>query len=198
MDLHELTAVVEAILFSSGEPVSVRRMAQILGVDDAVIGDCAERLAGEYGYNRRGIRLIRLDGSWQMCSAPEYSDLITRILEKRRPPKLSQPALEVLAIVAYFQPVTRAYIDQVRGVDSAYTVGVLHERGLIETCGRLDVPGRPMLYQTGSAFLRTMGISSLEELPQLPDLSSEEGATLLRQAIEEKKAQEASQLSMMI
>ena len=100
-------------------------------------------------------------------------------------PKLSQPALEVLAIVAYFQPVTRAYIDQVRGVDSAYTVTTLLERGLIEACGRLDAPGRPSLYRTSALFLRTMGMQSLDELPVLPDLSSDEGAEKLEQAISE-------------
>ena len=106
-------------------------------------------------------------------------------LEQRKPPKLSQPALEVLAIVAYFQPVTRAYIDQVRGVDSAYTVTTLLERGLIEACGKLDAPGRPSLYRTSALFLRTMGMQSLDELPVLPDLSSDEGAEKLEQAISE-------------
>ena len=97
------------------------------------------------------------------------------------------PALEVLAIVAYFQPVTRAYVDQVRGVDSAYTVTTLLERGLIESCGKLDAPGRPSLYRTSALFLRTMGMQSLDELPVLPDLSSNEGAEKLEQAISERR-----------
>ena len=118
-------------------------------------------------------------------SAPPYAEYIRRALEQRKPPKLSQPALEVLAIVAYFQPVTRAYIDQVRGVDSAYTVTTLLERGLIEACGKLDAPGRPSLYRTSALFLRTMGMQSLDELPVLPDLSSDEGAEKLEQAISE-------------
>ena len=108
-----------------------------------------------------------------------------RALEQRRPPKLSQSALEVLAVVAYFQPVTRAYIDQVRGVDSSYTVSSLVERGLIESCGKLEAPGRPSLYQTSELFLRTMGMTTLDELPVLPDLSSGEGTEKLQTAIEE-------------
>ena len=120
-----------------------------------------------------------------MCSAPEFAPLITKTLEQRRPPALSQPALETLAIVAYFQPVTRAYVDRVRGVDSSYTVASLAERGLIEVCGRLDVPGRPALFRTTDVFLRTMGISGLSELPPLPDMTNSEGTEKLRQAIDE-------------
>ena len=101
-----------------------------------------------------------------------------------KPPKLSPAALEALAIVAYFQPVTRAYIDQVRGVDSSYTVGVLIERGLIEPAGKLDVPGRPTLYRTGDMFLRTMNIGSLDELPALPDIGTDEGIIALQNQIE--------------
>lgn len=131
------------------------------------------------------MRILRLEDKLQMCSAPEYAPLITKTLEQRRPPMLSQPALETLAIVAYFQPVTRAYVDRVRGVDSSYTVGALTERGLIEVCGRLDVPGRPALFRTTDVFLRTMGISELSELPPLPDLTGSEGVEKLQKAIDE-------------
>ena len=131
------------------------------------------------------MRILRLEDKLQMCSAPEYAPLITKTLEQRRPPMLSQPALETLAIVAYFQPVTRAYVDRVRGVDSSYTVGALTERGLIEVCGRLDVPGRPALFRTTDVFLRTMGISELSELPPLPDLTASEGVEKLQRAIDE-------------
>ena len=123
----------------------------------------------------RGIRIVRMDASYQMCSAPEYAPYIRKTLEGRKPPRLSQPALEVLAIIAYYQPVTRAYVDQIRGVDSAYTVGLLLERELIEESGRLAVPGRPILYRTTKNFLRSFGMSSLEELPPLPDGSQEGG-----------------------
>ena len=155
------------------------------GEETQTIVSAARELAAAYEENRCGMRLVQMNDLLQLCSAPEYADDIRRALEQRKPPRLSQPALEVLAIVAYFQPVTRAYIDQVRGVDSAYTVTTLLERGLIEACGRLDAPGRPSLYRTSALFLRTMGMQSLDELPVLPDLSSDERAEKLEQAISE-------------
>ena len=112
-----------------------------------------------------------------MCSAPEYASGIRKALESRRPPRLSQPALEALAIVAYFQPVTRAYIEQVRGVDSSYTVGLLLDRGLICEAGRLNVPGRPMQFRTTKNFLRSFGLTSLDDLPELPS-STQEGVQM--------------------
>ena len=181
MEHEELLSVIEAILFAAGDPVPASRIALVTGEETQTIVSAARELAAAYEENRCGMRLVQMN---ELCSAPEYADDIRRALEQRKPPRLSQPALEVLAIVAYFQPVTRAYIDQVRGVDSAYTVTTLLERGLIEACGRLDAPGRP-LYRTSALFLRTMGMQSLDELPVLPDLSSDEGAEKLEQAISE-------------
>lgn len=169
MEIRDIEGALEGILFASGEPVSVDRIAGVLAVDKEIVTDVAKRLADKYSFERRGIRLIRLENSFQLCSAPEYADYIRMALETRKPPQLTQPALEVLAIVAYFQPVTRAYIDQVRGVDSSYTVGILNDRGLIAPCGRLSVPGRPVLYKTTDVFLRTFGIETLAELPELPE-----------------------------
>lgn len=183
MDELNIKSAIEAILFAAGEPVPAARMSLILGVSEEEIFTAAKELADGYSFERRGIRLLRLDNDLQLCSSPEYAQLITKTLEQRKPPMLSQPALETLAVVAYFQPVTRAYIDQIRGVDSAYTVGVLLDRGLIERCGKLDVPGRPSLLRTTDAFLRTMGISSLDELPELPDISSGDGTKKLEEAI---------------
>ena len=183
----DIASALEAILFAAGEPVPAARLSLVLATDEEEILRTAEELAERYRREERGMRILRLDGKLQMCSAPEYAPLITKTLEQRKPPMLSQPALETLAIVAYFQPVTRAYIDRVRGVDSSYTVSVLNERGLIEVCGRLDVPGRPSLFKTTDAFLRTMGVRDLSELPPLPDLSSSEGVEKLQQAIEELK-----------
>ena len=121
---------------------------------------------------------------------------MAKALEQRKPTQLTQSALEALAIVAYFQPVTRAYIDQVRGVDSSYTVSTLLERGLIEVAGRLDVPGRPSLLRTTDVFLRTMGVSSLEELPKLPDLSGGDGVVELQRRIEELQSSSGDQISL--
>ena len=199
MQPRELEAAIEGILFAAGEPVPAARIAQVLGVDAQDVLDAGARIGGEFEAEGRGVRLLRLNQSLQMCSAPELGDLIARAIEQRRAPKLSQASLEALAVVAYFQPVTRAYVEQVRGVDSAYTVGVLAERGLIEPCGRLDVPGRPTIYRTSEAFLRVMGISGLEELPALPDISSDEGIRALRERIEAlspKEEPEAVQLEI--
>ena len=179
MEVKELEAAIEGILFAAGDPVGVERLCLALGQDRATIDGVCRRLADRYSYERRGIRIVQLDASWQMCSAPEYAPFIRKTLESRRPAKLSQPALEVLAIIAYFQPVTRAYVDQVRGVDSAYTVGLLLERELIEEAGRLAVPGRPIQYRTTKNFLRTFGLTNIEELPELPGTAGEDGQLTL-------------------
>lgn len=183
----EIRAAVEAILFASGEPVAAERIAAVLGVGEDDVYSAAESLANEYSVGKRGVRLVRLENRLQMTSSPEFAGEVVRALEQRKPPKLSQAALETLAIVAYYQPVTRAYIEQVRGVDSSYTVGVLADRGLIEPCGKLEVPGRPTLFRTGDGFLRTMGISSLDELPPLPDMTSDEGIIALQNTIDSMK-----------
>lgn len=175
MELKEMEAALEAILFAAGEPVAVDRICLTLDVDKDTVDAVCQRLADQYSYERRGLRLVRMDDCYQLCSAPEYAPLIRKAFESRKPAKLSQPALEVLSIVAYYQPVTRAYIDQVRGVDSSYTVGLLLERELIEEAGRLAVPGRPIQYRTTKNFLRSFSISSLEELPDLPSSTAEDG-----------------------
>ena len=184
METVNIKSAIEAILFAAGEPVPAARISLILGVDEEEVFAASKELADEYSFDQRGIRLLRLENKLQLCSSPEYASVITKTLEQRKPPMLSQPALETLAVVAYFQPVTRAYIDQVRGVDSSYTVGVLLDRGLIERCGKLDVPGRPSLLRTTDVFLRTMGVSSLEELPELPDITAGDGVKKLEDAID--------------
>ncbi len=181
----DILSALEAILFASGEPVKLARLSLILEMDEEALGAAAAELAERYEREERGMRILRLGDKLQMCSAPAYAPLISRALEQRKPPMLSQPALETLAITAYFQPVTRAYIDRVRGVDSSYTVGVLTERGLIEVCGHLEAPGRPALFRTTDVFLRTMGISDLSQLPPLPDMTNGEGMEKLQKAIDE-------------
>ncbi|MEA4955145.1 MAG: SMC-Scp complex subunit ScpB [Pseudoflavonifractor sp.] len=174
MDVKEVESAIESILFAAGEPVGVERLCITLEIDRATADAVCQRLADQYSYERRGIRLVKLENCYQMCSAPEYANYIRKAFESRRPAKLSQSALEVLAVIAYYQPTTKAYVDQIRGVDSTYTVGLLTERDLIEECGRLTVPGRPILYRTTQTFLRSFGLSSLEELPDLPSASEEE------------------------
>lgn len=183
-----LKAAIEAILFASGDPVPAERIALVLDEKPERIIAMAQELMAEYDEQQRGIRLVRLNDSFQLHSAPEYAQPITRVLEQRRAPKLTQTSLEVLAIVAYFQPVTRAYIEQIRGVDSSYTVGVLAERGMIEPCGHLEAVGRPTLYRTTELFLRSMGVSSLEELPPLPEITGSDAARQLQEKVDALRA----------
>ncbi|MDD6503410.1 MAG: SMC-Scp complex subunit ScpB [Oscillospiraceae bacterium] len=183
----DIIHALEALLFASGDPVPIDRAAAVLEIDREQVISAADALEREYEKRNAGIRAVRLEDGFQLCSRPEYADLIVRLMRHRKPPKLSQAALEVLAIVAYFQPVTRAYIEDVRGVDSSYSVSMLTERGLIEPCGRLDVPGRPMLFRTTDTFLRVMDLERLEDLPPLPEISPEEGTEALRAAIAQKE-----------
>ena len=173
MEMKEIESAIEGILFASGEPVQVDRICMALEIDRPAAEQVLQKLMDTYAYERRGIRLLRLEDSWQLCSAPDYADVIRKAFEIRKPAKLSQPALEVLTIIAYYQPTTRAYVDQIRGVDSAYTISLLLDRKLIEECGRLQVPGRPHLYRTTRQFLRAFHLSSLDDLPEMPDLGGE-------------------------
>lgn len=190
MSEHELKAAIEALLFASGDPVPAARIALVLDETPERVLDVAQILAAELERDERGIRLVRLNDSLQLHSAPAFAQPITRILEQRRPPRLTQTSLEVLAIVAYFQPVTRAYIEQLRGVDSSYTVGVLAERGLIEPCGHLEAVGRPTLYRTTELFLRSMGVASLDELPELPEITGSDAARQLQEKVDALRAAE--------
>lgn len=192
----DLKSAVEAVLFAAGEPVPVARLSLVLGSGEEDVLLAARELADTFEREQRGVRVLQLGDKLQMCSAPEYAPVVIKALEQRKPPMLSQPALETLAIVAYYQPVTRAYIDQVRGVDSSYTVGMLTERGLIEVCGRLDVPGRPSLFRTTDQFLRTMGIQKLEDLPQLPDMTQSDGVERLQKEINDLQNAQDGQLMM--
>lgn len=172
-EMKEIEAAVEGILFASGEPVHIDRICLAAELDRPTAELVLQKLMDYYSFERRGMRLLRLEDSWQLCSAPEYADVIRRAFEIRKPAKLSQPALEVLSIIAYYQPTTRAYVDQIRGVDSSYTVGLLLDRHLIEECGRLQVPGRPRLYRTTKAFLRAFHLNSLEDLPEMPGMEAD-------------------------
>ena len=171
MELTELQRALEAILFASGEPVEVSRLAMALETDPADIVAAADGLADNWAFERRGIRILRLENAYQMVSSGEMADYVTKALETRKPPKLSASQLEALTIIAYYQPATKAMVEQIRGVDSAYSVGALLNKKLIEEAGRLNVPGRPILYKTTADFLRTFGLSSLEELPPIEKVS---------------------------
>lgn len=169
MERKEIECAVEAILFASGEPVSVKRLCASLELARPAVERGLKDLGDHYAFDQRGIRLVQMDDSWQLCSAPEFANAVHRTLEVRKPAKLSQPALEALTIIAYYQPTTRANVDQIRGVDSSYTMSLLLNRELIEECGRLQVPGRPRLYRTTKQFLRAFHLKSLEDLPELTE-----------------------------
>ena len=167
MEFEQLQRAIEAILFAAGEPVETARLSQALQTDVKEVIRAAQQLADTYAYERRGIRIIRLEGAFQMVSSGEMADFVTRALETRKPPKLSGAQLESLTIIAYYQPATKAMVEQIRGVDSSYSIAALMNKKLICEAGRLNVPGRPIQYATTPDFLRTFGLSSLEELPEI-------------------------------
>ena len=171
MELNDLMRAIEAILFAAGERVEIGRLAQTLEVDPKDIVQATDTLADQLAYDRRGIRILRLETGYQMVSSGEMADYITKALETRKPPKLSSSQLETLTIVAYYQPATKAMVEQIRGADSSYSVAALLNKKLIEEAGRLNVPGRPIQYKTTPDFLRTFGLSSLEELPPIDKIA---------------------------
>ena len=171
MDMEELQRIIEAILFAAGECVEISRLSVSLEVDENEIVAAADALAVKLSFDRRGIRVIRLENAYQMVSSGEMADFVTKTLETRKPPKLSASQLEALTIIAYYQPATKALVEQIRGVDSSYSIAALMNKKLIEEAGRLNVPGRPIQYKTTPDFLRTFGLSSLEELPAIEKIS---------------------------
>lgn len=171
MELEQLQRAIEAILFAAGERMDIRRLADVLEVDPSEIEKATDAMADDYAFQRRGIRILKLEKGYQMVSSGEMADYVTKALETRKPPKLSASQLETLTIIAYYQPATKAMVEQIRGVDSAYSVAALLNKKLIEEAGRLNVPGRPIQYRTTPDFLRTFGISSLEELPPIEKIS---------------------------
>ena len=166
IDSKNLEKAIEAILFAAGHPVTYAKLAEVLGYFEAQIKKKVLAFAEKYNENdRRGIMLLAFESSCQLCTREEYLPYIKATLGIRKGGNLSGSSLETLAIIAYNQPTTRAFVDEVRGVDSSYIIGNLLEKNLIEICGRLDVPGRPNLYKTTATFLRCFGIESLEQLP---------------------------------
>ena len=177
MTAETINAAIEAILFANGSSVEPSRIATALEISEAEAKERLEALMNEYQQSGRGITIIRLKDSYQMVSVKEYAPYIRTVMDLRRNTPLSQSALEVLAVIAYNQPVTKAFVEQIRGVDCSGVIGSLTSKDLIEEKGRLELPGRPLLYGTTENFLRCFNISSIEELPPLPedDAPKEEG-----------------------
>ena len=183
--LAAVQQTIEAVLFAAGHPISYAKLAEVTGETPAAVRRIAEEYAAQYNSDSsplpRGVMMLTFEDSCQLCTKEQFGTQIREALGIRRGGNLSASSLEVLAIVAYNEPVTRAYIDTVRGVDSSYGVSSLCEKRLIEPCGRLDVPGRPLLYRTTPDFLRVFGMQSLAELPpvDLPAKPSAEDAAVL-------------------
>ena len=185
MEWNELHRGIEAILFAAGEPVELARLSMALEADPKDVAAAAEELANDWAFSRRGIRILKLDKAYQMASSGECADYVTKALETRKPPKLSSSQLEALTVIAYYQPATKAMVEQIRGVDSAYSISALMNKKLIEEAGRLNVPGRPIQYKTTPAFLRTFGLSSLEELPPIDKINFGEPVMVEEPQVEE-------------
>ena len=167
MNKDKIPYAIEGILFAAGEPVKTAKLAAILEIEPEAVKEAVSLLRYDYDTNERGFMIIDIDDGYQICSRPEYYNYIQIILGEQRRQALSNAAMEALAIIAYKQPITRGQIEYIRGVNSDSAVNRLAERGLIEECGRLDAPGRPVLYRTTQGFLRCFGLATPKDLPEL-------------------------------
>lgn len=163
----EVLAATEAILFACGSPVEQQKLTEILNISYEELKETCEQLKSRYEDESSGIELILIDEAYQLCTKPFVAEQVKKALELRKVPPLSKAALEVLAIIAYNQPVTRSFVEMVRGVDSSYIISGLADKGLINECGTLDAPGRPTLFGTTDSFLRCFGLESLKALPEV-------------------------------
>lgn len=174
MEAEKLKPAIEAILFACGTPAELTKIAQALEIKEEKAEELLKSLMDDYSSRKSGIKIVRLGKSYQMCTEKEYAEIIRTVLDLRRNSPLSQAALEVLAIIAYNQPVTKAFVEQIRGVDCSGVVSSLVARELIEEKGRLELPGRPLIYGTTKNFLRCFNVSDVSELPPLPQKNSDE------------------------
>lgn len=189
---NELQAIVEAVLFASGEPLELSRLSEVLDIEDEQTQQILLNLAAELDERHSGICLLELDGKYQLSTRTKYGDYIRKVLEVKKNAPLSQAAFEVLAVVAYNQPVTKAFIEQVRGVDCSGVIATLCQKNLIEEKGRLELPGRPLVYGTTTDFLRCFSFSSLGDLPELPNDQNTDRQLMLDEAVAESEKDESS------
>lgn len=194
MEIRDIQAVIEAVLFAAGDAVEIEKLADIVDVDKRSLTEILKKMMDQYNYERRGVHIIRLENAYQMCTRGEFQEQIAMLAQPRRKQNLSSAAMEVLAVVAYKQPVTRTTIEHIRGVNCDYIVNRLIERNLIEEVGRLDAPGRPILFGTTQEFLRCFGVSGIDELP---DFESFGGSEELGDQIEMEFKPEQEEISNM-
>ena len=198
MQIANIESAIEAILYAAGYPVKYSKLSEVLGLDVKDVKAMVEHMASQYNKEDsiRGINLLIFEETCQFCTKEQYAPYIREALGIKRGGNLSASSLEVLAVIAYNQPVTRAYVDTVRGVDSSYAMNSLIDKGLIEACGRLDAPGRPMIYATTEKFLRVFGINSLEDLPKtesLEELAKNEAEGIITMEVKEAEKAEPEQ-----
>ena len=196
MQIANIESAIEAILYAAGYPVKYAKLSEVLGLEVKDVKAMVEHMATQYNKedSSRGINLLMFEETCQFCTKEQYAPYIREALGIKRGGNLSASSLEVLAVIAYNQPVTRAYVDTVRGVDSSYAMNSLIDKGLIEACGRLDAPGRPMIYETTEKFLRVFGINSLEDLPKtesLDELAKNEAEGIITMNVEAEAPAEA-------
>lgn len=169
MKINEEISIIEAILFASGEPVEIQRLSEAAGIDTDTVEKIVQLLNDRYETNESSMQVLRLADSYQLCVKEQYIDYIRAAMETKKAAPLSTAAMEVLTIVAYNQPVTKGFVEHIRGIDSSSVVNSLVEKNLLEEAGRLDVPGKPIAYRTTSAFLRCFQLSSIDDLPAVPN-----------------------------
>lgn len=190
MAVENIKAAIEAVLFSNGQSVERSRIARALEIEEKQVETAVNELIADYKEQKRGITIIKLDDAYQMTASKEYAPQIRTVMDLRRNTPLSQAALEVLAVVAYNQPVTKAFVEQVRGVDCSGVIGSLTAKGLVEEKGRLELPGRPLLYGTTENFLRCFNIESIDRLPPLPENDAEEKSDETQSEQDKEQAQD--------
>ena len=196
MDIEDKKAAIEAILFAAGREVKVNEIMSSLEIGEEEAITILNSLASDFNEKKSGLKIIRMDDSYQMATKTDYHQYVYPIIDKRNKPNLSNAALETLAIIAYNPKITRAQIEEIRGVNSDGAIYKLLEYGVIEEAGKLDLPGKPMSYKTSKDFLRMFGYSSLEELPQLPKFKLDENRQIvIDELIEENTKQESKEIT---
>ena len=193
MELDKIKSIIEAILFSAGRVVETKELMAILELSNEDVDTIIQNMKAEFDEKNRGIEIIKVNNGYQLCTRKEYYDYIYPLFDNRAKPNLSAAALETLSIIAYNPKITRAEIEQIRGVNSDGTIYKLLEYNLIEEAGRLDAPGRPTLYSTTNEFLKLFGISNLDELPELPRYKIDENEQIVIDELIEDKNQETNE-----